>query len=411
MFFKLAFSNLWRNKRRTFFTEITIVFGVLVIIFVGSFLKGMSRGWAVGMVESYTGAMQIEHKDYAKEHKFKPMETTLTDAQSLIQEIEAFPKVTAAFGSLAISGMISNGTKSTTFFGQGVDTIAKHKTLPEASRNIGKGRDIAQGKNEVVLGPKLAEDLDVKIGDSVMLLAQTRKGGLNMTELLIVGLLNSGDGLPDIVSAHYVNTNLEVAQKLLRMSDRVSQIIIGYDDFDSIKNAIGPLQVKVNQISQTPLVLQHYEDLIPGYEINNFFSIMGIVIGTILFIIVGAGIANAMFMSVMERRKEIGTMKAIGSEQGHIRRLFMYEGVITGILGAIVGVIFSIIVVKIVENAGGIPLPPPPGSSEPIRIAPYLNIGSCIYSFVLTLIISIIASYLPAAVSAKLDPVMMLREE
>lgn len=412
MFFKLAFSNIWRNKRRTLFTEITIIFGILIIVFVSAFTNGISRGWAIGMIESYNGAIQIEHRDYEKEHKFKPLKTTLSNSSKLIQAAESFPKVTAAYGLLKIEGMISNGSKTSMFFGQAVDIEGKLRALPLAEESIGEGRNIKPGSNEAVVGPKLAENLGVKIGDSLMVLTRTMHGGLNMVELVIVGLLNvSGGGVPDVVSAHFVEMDLNVAQKLLRMPDRVSQIVLGFEEFDEIKAATPLIQQKLDQVDSTPLVAKDYEKLIPGFGISNFFNLIGLVIGTILFIIVGAGIANAMFMSVMERRREIGTMKAIGTEQGQIKRLFLYEGIIIGFVGIVVGLIVSIIVVFLVNQLGGVPLPPPPGTSESISILTVINWNTCIYSAFLTFIVSSIAAWIPAAVSSKLDPVVTLREE
>lgn len=411
MFFKLAFSNVWRNKRRTLFTEVTIIFGILVIVFVTSFTNGMSRGWATDMIEIYSGAMNIEHRDYEKEHKFRPMETTLTDSSKLIKAVESYSGVTAAFGSLQVEGMISNGSKSSMFFGRGIDVEGKYRTLPRANENLGKGRDIKPGTREVVIGPKLAENLEVKVGDPLMVLVKTMKGGLNMTEVVIVGLLDASQGLPDIVSARYIEMDLVAAQNLLRMPDRVSQIVVGYENFDKIKTTAPLIQKEMNKISQTPLIVKDYEALIPGFGITNFFNITGIVIGTILFIIVGAGIANAMFMSVMERRREIGTMKAIGTEQGQIKLLFLLEGIVIGLIGTVAGLLLSVSFVWFVNWLGGVPLPPPPGTSESVTVPTIINWNTCLYSVILTLVVSTIAAWVPAAISSKLDPVVTLREE
>lgn len=413
MLVKIALGSIIRNLRRTLFCLATITFSMVVIVFIGSFLEGISRDWATSSINTYLGAMQIEHKDYEKEHKFKPLETTLTNGQELIERVEAYPKVTSAFGVLQISGIISNGTKSDTFFGRGIDIAGKYETLIDAELTISDGREIEPNKNEVVLGPLLAQNLEIeKIGDPVMLLVQTLKGGLNLVELEVVGLLDTEEAaLSDYVSAHYVEVNLETAQKLMRMTDRISQIVVGYEDFDTILGNDELLEQELSQHSETPLVVKNYKELIPGYEVINFFDTISTVIGGFLFIIAGVGIANVMFMSVIERRKEIGTMKAIGMEQSQIRQIFLMEGTLIGAIGAVLGLIISIPLVFLIAETGGMSLPPPPGASDDITIYPYLNIESVIYGLILVLGISLVASYMPASISAKLDVVETLREE
>ncbi|MCP4757793.1 MAG: ABC transporter permease [Proteobacteria bacterium] len=410
MFLKIAAGNLWRNKRRTAIIEVSIVFGLVVIVFTGSLINGLILNWAIGAVESLTGSMQVEHKDYEKQSKFKPLETTLSGGQELTRGIEAFPGVTSAFGKLNITGVISNGSKSTTFFGRGVEIRNMKTVLPRINERIGKGRFPGANQKEVLLGHKLAEDLNLKIGDPVMLLVRTLKGGLNMVEMIFVGT-ESFAGQGDYASAHSVEMSLKAAQSLMRMPDRISQVVVAYDDFYKAPESAEALQEILNRNTDVPLTVKDYTQLIPGYDINRFFKLIGVVVGLVLFIIVGAGIANSMFMSVMERRKEIGTMKALGAEQSTIRRLFILEGILIAAVGSVLGLVLSITVVTVVKELGGVSFPPPPGSSEPITIRPMLDYGSCVYAIVLSLVTAVVASYLPATVSSKLNPVETLREE
>jgi ABC-type lipoprotein release transport system permease subunit len=113
----------------------------------------------------------------------------------------------------------------------------------------------------------------------------------------------------------------------------------------------------------------------------------------------------------MERRREIGTIKAIGAEQKHIRRLFLLEGLILALVGSVCGFILAVVLVVVVRQLGGVPFPPPPGSSVPITIPTVLDPGISVFAVILSLLVSLAASYLPARISARLDPVSTLREE
>lgn len=410
MFLRIAMNNLWRNKRRTLITELSIVFGMMVIIFTGSLTKGMAKNWAISGIEQVYGSMQVEQKDYEKQRKFRPLETSLSNSQELINKIEAFPQVTKASGQLVVMGFVSNGSKSTMFWGRGVDIESRKIALPRMNQLISEGRLINHNANEILLGRALAKNLNLKLGESVMVLASTIKGGLNMVELVYVGTLWA-KGIPDAASAHWVEMNLATVQKLLRMPDKVSQITVAYKDFYTIVEGAQALQKELNSTSAVPLVVKDYTKLIRGYEITEFFNLIGFVVGFVLFIIVGAGIANSMFMAVMERRKEIGTMKAIGADQWTIKRLFIMEGMTIGVVGAFLGLISGMVLVWGIGELGGVPLPPAPGSSDSMSVIPILNYSSCSFGIVLALVISVAASYLPASMSSKLDPVETLRVE
>lgn len=410
MFFRIAFSNLWRNKRRTVITELSIVFGMVVIIFTGSLTNGLSRMWAIGMIESSVGAMQIEHIDYEKKRKFKPLETTLSDSNALIEAVERFPGVTNATGQLQITGLISNGSKSTRFVGMGIEVERRQAALPRMTEMIHDGRLIEPGKNEIMLGKSVAKNLGLDLGQSIMVLVRTINGGLNMVEFIYVASLWRAD-MPDVVSAHYAEMELSSAQKLLQMPDRVSQIVVAYDDFYAVPESAPLLEKKLNADGAWPVVVKDYSKLILGFEITKFFNLIGVIVGLVLFIIVGAGIANSMFMSVLERRKEIGTMKAIGAEQWTIKRLFITEGLTIAVLGVLLGLISGSLLVWEIGEIGGMPLPPSPGTSAGLVVTPILNYSSCGFGIGVALITALIASYIPALVSSKLDPVETLREE
>ena len=87
MLFSLAYKNLWRNWRRTLLTEISILFGVLVIISSGSFINGMQRNWAKFEINSNTGAFQIEHSDYQGLRKVEPLKVTLEHGSELVKAV------------------------------------------------------------------------------------------------------------------------------------------------------------------------------------------------------------------------------------------------------------------------------------------------------------------------------------
>ncbi len=406
MLFQLAYKNLWRNRRRTLLTEISIVFGVLVIIGSGNFIYGMQRDWARYEINANTGAFQIEHRDYQDLRKSEPLQVTLENGAELVERINMLPGVTAAFGKLNFSGMVSSGLKSTFFDGQAVEVVRQRKVLTRQEDLIMAGKPLSDAPGEVILGADLADSLGIKIGDPVSIVVRTFYGGLNLTHGTLVGTKN-GRHFP---SSTYLEVRLDDGQKLLRVPDRVSQVVVGAQDLDFIPALMQQVVTALNNEKIT-YVTRGYSELIPIYaQAIASFKVISTVVGFVLFVLVGAGIGNVMAMAVMERKREIGTLRAIGMEKNQIRRLFLTEGLIIGGIGAIAGVVFTSALTWVIATHGGIHLPPAPGTSQELTIIPQLDVLMSVFGVVMPLLVGIFASWWPASISANLSPVEALAE-
>jgi putative ABC transport system permease protein len=202
--------------------------------------------------------------------------------------------------------------------------------------------------------------------------------------------------------------DLRQSQKFLRMPDRVSQIIVNGDqaDYEHFLEYARTVEAQVKQ-ARLPIVVRDYTELVEMFAtVKGAFMLVTYTVSAILFIIVGGGIANAMFMAVRERRKEIGTLKAIGMEPSQVRILFLLEGIVVGLLGAILGVLLSFWVIHLINAQGGASVFP----GQPFRLKPLIDWVIVNLSFVMAFLISLLASWLPASASAKLDPVQALTE-
>ncbi len=402
MFLWIAIKNLWRNKRRTLFTQLAIVFGVAVIVFTGAFMKGMFQGWSLMLINTQTGAFQVEHRDYRDKSRLDPLGTTLENSTALIEQIEQVPGITSAHGELRITGVVSSGTKSSTFNGKGVDRVKQNRTLTETGDFLVQGRDLGDDPHEVILGQFLAEKIEASIGDQVAIAVQTLKGSVDLMYATVVGI-KEGNHFP---SATYLAMDLQQAQKFLRMPDRVSQIIVNGDqaDYERFLEYAGAVDTQLKQAG-LPVIVRDYTELVEMFTtVKGAFMLITYAVSAILFVIVGGGIANAMFMAVRERRKEIGTLKAIGMEPSQVRVLFLVEGIVIGLLGAILGVLLGFWIIHIVNARGGIFIIPDQG------MKPLIDWAIVSLSFVMAFLISMLASWLPASASAKLDPVQALTE-
>ncbi|MBI4665198.1 MAG: ABC transporter permease [Nitrospinae bacterium] len=406
MFFELAYKNLWRNKRRTILAEISITLGVLVIICTGNFLNGMQRGWAMLEINSNTGAFQVEHRDYKEKGKAEPLKTTLENSAALIDEISVAPGVSGAFGKLKFTGMVSRGLKSTFFDGVAVDVTRLKNTLTRQEDMITSGKPLDETPGGVVLGADLADSLGIKTGDPVTIVVQTFHGGLNLTYGALAGVKN-GRHFP---SSTYLEMRLDEAQKLLRAPGRVSQIVVRVNDFDKIPDVIDRVTSVISN-KGIPFTTRAYPELIQMYATAKAsFNFISRIVGLVLLILVGGGVGNVMAMAVMERKSEIGAMRAMGMEKGQVRRLFLTEGLIIGGAGALAGFLVATAWTFVMAAHGGLHLPPPPGTSQDLAIIPLVDPLITVYGIAMPLIVALIASWWPASESAEISPVQAITE-
>jgi putative ABC transport system permease protein len=127
--------------------------------------------------------------------------------------------------------------------------------------------------------------------------------------------------------------------------------------------------------------------------------------------LVAGGIGNMMAMAVMERKKEIGTMRALGMEKTHVRKLFLAEGFIIGGIGALVGFVLATALTMVVAAHGGFHLPPPPGTSQNLSIIPVIDPLMSVFGAAMPLLVGVFAAWWPASTSANMSPVQALTEE
>ena len=406
MLFELAFKNLLRNVRRTVLVEISIIFGVVVIVFTGNFLHGMQRSWAQFEIKSNAGAFEIEHRDYKALRKAEPLKVTFDHGAELTALTGKVPGVSAAFGKLNFSGMVSNGNKSTLFTGVALDVKGQRATLPLQEDLIIEGRAISEKPGEIVLGSELAAMLGIKIGDPVSVLVQTYYGSLNLYYGTLVGTKN-GRHFP---TSTYLEMNLAEAQRLLRVNDRLSQVVVATRDYDAIPQVMQDVTRALGSLS-TPFVLRGYAELIPVYAMAiASFSIITLVVGIVLFVMVGGGLGNVMAMTVMERKREIGTIRALGMEKGQVRNMFLVEGAIVGATGAVIGLLLVTALTMLVASRGGVHLPPVGGTSQGLFIVPQMDTFANLFGLLMPVSVGLLASWWPASRSANLNPVDALTQ-
>jgi putative ABC transport system permease protein len=281
---------------------------------------------------------------------------------------------------------------------------------PEASATGAREMVVAgsylsgDGGEGVLLGTGLAAALGAKPGDRITLMATTPDGSLNAVDALVKGLV---DVRIKELNDRYVAAGTGLVSRLLQTEATVSKLVVflkpGADEAAAAKRIASALTG-----AGYPVVIRGWRELALFYEQVKllYVGIFGFV-GTVLVVIVILSAAIVMTMAVVERTREIGTVRALGTRPSGVLRMFLAEGVLIALLGCAAGAVFALLV-RAGLNAWGFTLPPPPGGThgDPIHVQVYpLAYAAGLVAMLATMTI---ASYFPARRASRISIVEAL---
>ena len=406
---KISFRNLLRSGRRTVLTASLITIGVMFVL-VYAALSGSFKAYMVGQVtDSMLGHIQIHKKGYIASVDNLPLDKNLNAKQieKITQLLDENPYVESYTFRLKLGSMFSNYVASTGIRLNGIDPQKESQTLPLFSSRLSGGDTASLKEGEILVPALVAKGMKVKKDDTVVLVATNQKGSVNGMNFKVAGTIEpiSGPGGRD----GYIH--IKDVKKLLRLKKlEVSEVVIRLKDVANLQKAMGllkPLSQIKNPKDKPVFEVHTWQKLTPFYNIVKMLNIMDISIKIILISIVLISILNVMVMSVYERIKEIGTIAAMGTTPSTITKLFLTEGLMLGVFGAIVGSILSFIVIFVI-NAVGISFSF--GRQASLTLNPTLSFNEVLVVGVIVILISLIASISPAKKAAKLNPVDALRQ-
>lgn len=367
---KFAWLNTLRNRRRSAVTATIAALGTAAILLAGGFALFTYESLAQASARS-TGHLVIAKPEQFTRDEDAPLQHGLDDAAALRARLLDGEHVRQVLPKIEFSGLISNGDKSTVMMAAGIDPDAEF-AVKGPFLAIKSGQALTGGQTlQVMLGEGLARSLKATPGTSLTLLASTTDGALNALDVTVAGTFSTG--IPD-VDKRLVYTDLATAQRLLA-TRRVSSLGVFLDRMAHTGAERARLADELPQ-----LALQTWEEQASFYRsvkdlYNRIFGALGLIIGVIVVFVV----TNAMAMAVIERTREVGTLRALGTLPGQLVRSFALEGMLLGGAGALAGTgvalgVWAALLVFPVQ------MPPPPGRSVgyPLQVAldPVLYLGT-----------------------------------
>src|SRR5690554_1328734 len=405
---RLALKNLARHRNRTIITSIIIAFAVLSYILYDSLIGGMTEMSYATITDYETGHLQVTTEEYwekENEEKELPLEHLLTSDEGVKREIQKVEGFLAVSPELNFQARLNNGVDELPVIGKGIDPGAFDRVFALEDRFV-EGSMFAPGENRAVLGKRLADLMEVAVGDYITLLVKDKDGSYNTIEAEIAGLVHTSN--PN-VNQNIVYLPLDIVEQGLNTPGEVSKIIIRLANKNLASKLAGELEGKLKVIAGN-LGVYPWDEM----EAVTFIGAAEIekqLIFAIILLIGAIAIINTVILAALERMGEIGMMKALGLQNKEVVYAFVLESTGIGIIGGIFGVLMGIggvwLMAKYGVDFAGLAGMDMASFGLPIlgRLYGVWNPAGFAWVFVFVVIISFLSRLLPAYWGAHREPV------
>jgi len=326
---KIAWRNLWRNRRRTSITAASIFFAIFFAIGMRSFQLGSYDHMIKQMIESYTGYLLVQNTDYLDDPGIDNAFTASTD---LMKKINADLNVKVAVPRIESFALASTGNLSKGVMVSGISPELERK-MSDPAQKLVHGRYLKAVDREVLLSERLSKYLKVGVGDSIVLMGQGYQGASAANIYSICGIVKMPS--PDLDNK-LVYMTLTQAEVLFSLSGQLTSIAINLKNTDEMKKT----QKRLSALDGENLSVKNWEELIPTLKQQiQGDSQSGLLFLAVLYIIIFFGVFGTVQMMISERWREFGMMVAIGMKRGQLAAIVTIEMLFIGFIGTALGML------------------------------------------------------------------------
>jgi len=336
MIFKLAWRNIWRNKRRTYITAASILFAVLLASFMESLQKGAWNNMIGNVVNFYVGYAQVHQQGYWEDQaldKAIPFTKTL---QNIPNEVKEVKNVLPRIESFALA---STGNTTTGVLVVGIEPEVENR-MTQLETRITKGKYLNINDKAALVAEGIAENLNLKIGDTIVLVSQGYHGVNAAGKYLVKGILHFGS--PEL-NKQMVYLPLKEAQWFFGAEGLITSLALHIENPGDVIKAVKHVKSKLNADEYE---VMDWQELLPDLvQAKALDSAGNYIVYFILYLIIAFGIFGTILMMTKERSYEFGVLVAIGMRRLRLSATVWLEVIILGLLGAVAGIICSIPVI------------------------------------------------------------------
>ncbi|MFC1476991.1 ABC transporter permease [candidate division KSB1 bacterium] len=401
---KLAFRNVFRNKRRSLLTMVVIMFSVGTFLFMMSYFEGFLNSFVEDAMKA-TGHIYIQDPEYRLKERMLSLTVPVENYEQTREAVLAIDGIKTVTGRIRFGGLIDFHGNNEPGMGMGIDTEYEREIM-EIENSIIKGTYFSGGNHETIIGVELARTLNIDIGDTITVISTTAFSSLAAENFIVTGIADMLIGMMNRL--FYIP--LDAAQTMLDMEDQAAEIIVFIDDPEEHR-------VFQERIRSLPEISGRYSvyrwderGMLQYLPIARLF----IVILILVFGIIAAfSIINTMLMAVLERTNEIGVMTAFGMQRRSVLTIFLLEAVVLGIFGGIVGLAVGGFGGYLMETHGLTMGEIVNDFPMPLRQTLYADLqwSQAVVALAVGIIISALSALPPALKAARLEPTDALRRQ
>ncbi len=407
---KAAIRHMMRNRRRTILTLLAVLIPIYFLIVMFGFINSMVQDMFESSTRFDTGHMQIRAEETRATGSALPLMNDPADALAALDSIEGIEWSTVR---LDLPALASVGDRTRTVFVRGV-VPEEIDPISNMADRIVEGEFLTSTSPGVLVGEELAELLDLGLGDDMVLLGAHPEAGLGAIRAPIVGIFSAPEAT---IGRTFVYASLDTARQLARNDTAATAIVIRVD------GVVGPQDAALMERKADALRAV----LPPGFEVQDWLELLPVMDGymqiltpmllimAIVFFGLGAlVVVNTLYLSVMERTREIGLIIALGASRLRVMGMVLAEAGIITVAGAFYGALVGVGIILIVEAFGGIPLWGQMAAyMREIGIPPVLHMSITAPQVLLSAgamaIVAMLAAWMPAWRASKLEPMEAMR--
>lgn len=331
-YIKLAWRNLWRNKKRTLIASSSLLFAVLLALIMRSMQQGSYDYMIDYSVRMYTGYIQIHGKDYWEK---KSLDESMLVNEKNLSKLKNIKGISLTVPRFETYSLISYGNKTKVVQITGINPESENQ-LTDLKQKLVSGNFLNDSSKGIILAQGLAEILKVQVGDSVVIYGQGYHGVTAAAQIPIIGIVKFT--LPEI-NKSFTYLSLDYAQWLFSAPKRLTSLSIMIDN----PKEIDRIKSEIKKIFSGNYEVMDWKELSPelvqSIEMDNS---SGIIMLGILYVVITFGIFGTIMMMTAERVKEFGILISIGMKKWKLSVVTIFETLFISFIGVITGVLISI---------------------------------------------------------------------
>ncbi len=400
--FKMAFRDLGRNRRRSFFSALALAMGLAMLLLLAAFIQGEMGTAIASTIRLQSGHLQVRAKSYDESKTSLKWEALVENPDQVAAQIASLAPVKVATPRLFASGFVSVGNESAGVRIYGIDPLSE-ANAPYREDLISGEFLTPDDREGIVIGKPLADKLGLKTGDQINLSANTSNGDVDEQPFTIRGIYSTQTSGFDGIT---VFLPLAKAQAIAQAEGHASTIFVLLKDESQTEAVAAALEGSNYQVltwkKMDELILQT-EELANSYIALFYLIVLGITATVII---------NTLIMSVFERTREIGILSAIGMKGRRIMAMFLAESSLLAVGGILMGLVLGGLVIAYFTTYGfNISQMGVTGVLLSDTIYAQLTLKDAVTLTVLALIVTLLAGLYPAMLAARMEPVEALRAE